>query len=574
MNRKALLKLLSPAVAVVMIALTCHPLNAALPDSIAPVKNIIVMIPDGTSLSTLSLARWYQRYLAPSQQHLAIDELMCGSVITHSSDAPIGDSAPTTSCYMSGVVSQTGFISTYPVATDHDIVPVDKTMAYRPAVTLAEAGKWLLNKRVGLVVTCEFPHATPADCVAHTYSRKRYDVIAPQMASLPVDVLIGGGVSLMDGTMRSLLSSQQIDLIEDDLPAMRAYRGKRLWSLYSPMGMPYDLDRDTTAVPSLAEMTAKALACLSEENDKGFFLMVEGSKVDWAAHANDPVGIATEMLAFDRAVRTAIEFAKSNGETMVLVVPDHGNSGLSIGEATLRHYDKAKAEELFGLLTSIRLTASGMAQQLNAADSDRAEELFRTFAGITLNEDDLHLLYTAHDYRHSPLDSLAVTSSMYGTALSDAVAAIYRSRMHFGFTTHGHTGEEVFLGIYLPYGERPQGVLLNTEVNSYLCGLWGLQGRLNELTHTAYAPFEEVFPDQKLRIVGEQKHPDYLTFTLSGKREVRIYPYTRRIELGSQKDFKRGKQKVIIQPNSAIWVDKNSTLYLNKEVAQIIEKSR
>ena len=67
--------------------------------------------------------------------------------------------------------------------------------------------------------------------------------------------------------------------------------------------------------------------------------MVEGSQVDWAAHGNDPVGIITEYLAFDKAVGKAIEFAKENGETAVVILSDHGNSGITIGKAECKGYD-------------------------------------------------------------------------------------------------------------------------------------------------------------------------------------------------------------------------------------------
>ena len=115
-----------------------------------PIKNVILMIPDGTSTSLLSAARWYQTYLDPNNTTLNIDPYVCGLVRTHSSDAPIGDSAPTTSCYVSGQPSQTGFVSTYPVATDHDLVPVDATRAYQPLATVLEAAKILQHKSTGL----------------------------------------------------------------------------------------------------------------------------------------------------------------------------------------------------------------------------------------------------------------------------------------------------------------------------------------------------------------------------------------------------------------------------------------
>jgi len=96
----------------------------------------------------------------------------------------------------------------------------------------------------------------------------------------------------------------------------------RVWGLFSEQDIACDLDR-SAAEPSLAEMTAKAIALL-RRNKKGFFLMVEGSKIDWAAHDNEPVGVVSEVLAFNRAVETAIAFARQDGDTAVIVVSDHG----------------------------------------------------------------------------------------------------------------------------------------------------------------------------------------------------------------------------------------------------------
>ncbi len=86
--------------------------------------------------------------------------------------------------------------------------------------------------------------------------------------------------------------------------------------------------------PTLSEMTRTAISHLSKEK-KGFFLMVEGSKVDWAAHQHDPVGMISEILSFDRAVGEALAFAKKDGNTIVVAVTDHGNSGLTIGNTDL-----------------------------------------------------------------------------------------------------------------------------------------------------------------------------------------------------------------------------------------------
>ena len=300
-------------------------------EQVKPVKNVIVMIPDGTSWATVSMARWLQWYTQPDQPKLNIDPYLCGTVRTHSSNAPIGDSAPTTSCYMTGQPSRTGYVSTYPVWDgDNDIYPTDSTRAYQPLTTVLEAAKQLYGKSAGLVFTCEFPHATPADCSAHSYNRGKYEWIAPQMAHNNIDVVIGGGVSILDKASEQYLLDNGYQVYKNDLKGMRSDKSQKMWALYGDREMAYDLDRNPEEQPSIAEMTSKAIEKLSQ-NEKGFFLMVEGSKVDWAAHGNDPIGMATDMLAFDKACGVALDFARKNGETAIVIMPDHGNSGISIG---------------------------------------------------------------------------------------------------------------------------------------------------------------------------------------------------------------------------------------------------
>ena len=239
-----------------LLAILIAPVKAAEVENVKPVKNVILLIPDGTSLATVSIARWLQWYNNPGMPNLNIDPYLCGTVRTHSSNAPIGDSAPTTSCYMTGIPSITGFVSTHPWSDgDNDIFPIDSTRAYQPLVTVLEAAKMKYGKSTGLVFTCEFPHATPADCSAHSYNRGKYEWIAPQMAHNDLTVVIGGGTSLLPASSQSYLESNGYGVFKNDLNAMRSYNGEKMWALFGDKEMPYDLDRDTTAIPSLEEMT-------------------------------------------------------------------------------------------------------------------------------------------------------------------------------------------------------------------------------------------------------------------------------------------------------------------------------
>src|SRR5690554_6322297 len=152
----------------------------ALSQEVRPVKNVIVMIPDGTSIGVFSAARWFKHYNGLGEG-LSIDPYISGTVTTFSSNAPIGDSAPTGSAYATGVLQQTGNVAIHPEVSKNDIFQVDSERTYQPAATILEASKIDKNKAVGLVVTSEFPHATPADFSAHYYARGNYDAIAHKL---------------------------------------------------------------------------------------------------------------------------------------------------------------------------------------------------------------------------------------------------------------------------------------------------------------------------------------------------------------------------------------------------------
>ena len=218
------------------------PAKAGDVQDVKPTKNVILFISDGTSLASISTARWLQWYTNPDKPKLNIDPYLCGTVRTHSSNAPIGDSAPTTSCYMSGQPSITGFVSTYPYACGKDdIYPVDPNRAYQPTMTVLEAAKIFKGAATGLVFTCEFPHATPADCSAHSYNRGKYEWIAPQMVHNDLDVVIGGGVSILTDDMESYLKENGYSVYRNNLQGMRADTNNKMWALYGDKEMAYDL---------------------------------------------------------------------------------------------------------------------------------------------------------------------------------------------------------------------------------------------------------------------------------------------------------------------------------------------
>ncbi|MDR0700535.1 MAG: alkaline phosphatase, partial [Tannerella sp.] len=456
------------------------------------VKNVILMIPDGTSWATVSSARWYQRYLHPEKPNLYLDPYLCGSVLTYSSNAPIGDSAPTTSCFMTGVPSRAGYVATYPPADPgNDIIPMDSTMAYQPLMTVLEAAKIFNKMAAGLVFTCEFPHATPADCSSHSYDRGKYTWIASQMVHNNIDVLVGGGVRHLKDEHKSYLTKEGYGIYLNDIDGFRSHKGNKMWSLFRDDDMPYDLDRDEKLYPSLAEMTEKAIEKLSK-NENGFFLMVEGSKVDWAAHANDPVAMITDMLAFDEAFGVAVDFAKKNGETVVIAVPDHGNSGISIGAERCPNYSKLTKDDLFKNVSKFKITTESLVEILKNTESSEIKNTVKQYTDIDLTDNELTKILSSKDYKKS---ALTAEERMKGTSIKRIITEILNGHTCFGFTTGGHTGEEVFLAVYAPENTfRPEGFITNIELNKYMSDILEI-GNLKEHTADYFAKHTEVFKD-------------------------------------------------------------------------------
>lgn len=541
------------------------------PEQVKPVKNLIVLIPDGTSLATISTARWYQWYTNPDMPKLAIDPYICGTVRTHSSNAPIGDSAPTTSCYMTGHPSRTGYVATYPPHDPkNDIYPMDPRRAYQPMITLLEAMKLVQNKATGLVFTCEFTHATPADCSAHSYSRKRHDWIAPQMVHNDIDVVIGGGVSLLDEAGEAYLKANGYNVYRNNLEGMRGDNSGKMWALFGERDMAYDIDRDPAQQPSIEEMTKKALDKLSK-NENGFFLMVEGSKVDWAAHGNDPVGMLTDYLAFDRACRVALDFARRDGNTLVVMVSDHGNSGFSLGRRDCKGYDKLTKDQLFGTVTQIKLSAEGFARKLNEQPSSAVQDIFRQYAGFELTDEELQTLYHCKGYKNSPIpenerSEKEALASLYSGSLNGFVAKLITSKTCFGFTTNGHTGEDVLLVAYHPAGTLPMGMYTNIELNHYMTAAVGLTGKLDELTDANFAPHTEVLKDYTYTVLPPATEKGNPTLVVKNKKkQLTITPYTNIVKLG-----KKGKEEVRLQ-TVIVYVDKNETFYLPRAITDYLK---
>jgi alkaline phosphatase len=291
-------------------AVSVYPVEQfAQPQSQKPPKNIILMIGDG-----MGLAHVYAAMVA-NHGHLYLENFKhIGFSKTHSSSDFITDSGAGGTALATGVKTYNGAIG---VGPDRKPVPSIRELAEKKGL------------KTGLVSTSAITHATPASFIAHTESRDDYEKIAAQFLNTQIDVFIGGGSDHFekrrDGRNLSqdlLVKGYQVVYTIADI--QKVERGRLAGFTAREHNAPAP-ERGEVLVPA----TETAIRLLSQESS-GFFLMVEGSQIDFLSHVNNTAGVVLETLDFDRAIGAALRFASTNGETLVIVTADHETGGMTL----------------------------------------------------------------------------------------------------------------------------------------------------------------------------------------------------------------------------------------------------
>jgi len=431
-------------------------------------RNVILLLADGTGPEAYTLARWVKG------KPLAVDSILTGAIRTYGADSIITDSAPGATAYATGYKGTDKAISIGAFHSTIDQATVNQALAYVPLPTLLEGAK-LRGYATGLVATSNIQHATPAAFSSHVRQRSQYDSIAKQQVFEGIDVVlsggwqhllpntVSGGVRIDGADLTQALRTAGYQYVTTQRQLSKAQPG-RLWGLFAPNELAYEIDRERFAPdqPSLADMTEQAILRLSQSDAgkaEGFFLFVEGSKVDWAAHGNDPVGVVSELLAFDDSVRVALQFAKSNDTTQVIVVEDHGTGGITIGNQYDPNYSTTDDDAVTGPLRAAKVTAETLAQLLKRRAPSESP------ADVIAREWRINDLPTAELTELS--DKLANNESPANT-----LSRIISRRARIGWTTYGHTGVDVYLFAYGP--EHPQGLLENTAIGQGIARYLGI----------------------------------------------------------------------------------------------------
>ncbi len=288
-----------------------------------PPKRIILMIGDGMGVPAITAAS-YAKGAPLDMLGMPVVSMMR----THEFEYLTTDSAASATAFATGQKTHYEGLSVTPGTTPAQ--EEDASHHFETTVKAAQRAGW----RTGLVATSRIVHATPAAFASHRQNRRSYEEIARDMLDAGPDVMLGAGTSYFtrreDGA--DLLGEfgargYTVATTPDEVQAARASASK-LVGLMHDEDMPPVLE-DARAM-SLAEMTSTAIDVLDRDNPDGFFLMVEGSQIDWSEHAMDGEGTIAETLDFDEAVRAARAYAAKREDTLVIVTADHDTGGLTV----------------------------------------------------------------------------------------------------------------------------------------------------------------------------------------------------------------------------------------------------
>jgi alkaline phosphatase len=442
-------------------------------------KYVFMFIADGLSYSQLSIASAYLGALEGKVQAQDLTTTkfpVAGSAATYDSTSFAPDSASTATSYATGFKTLSGVIN----------MDETKQISYE---TITEKLKKQLGWKVGVVSTVNLNHATPAAYYGHQPSRGNYYELSKELVKSGFDYFAGG--KLLDSRKGEF---DRLDVYNDlkaqgytvatttaEFKALKA-ADKKL-AIFSDDrdfsddsgSMAYAIDRKN-GQPTLADYVQKGVDVLN--NDIGFFLMVEGGKIDWASHANDASTVINDVLAFEDAVKVAVKFYNERPkETLIIATGDHETGGLSIGFAgtaydthlellakqkiSFQEYDKqvkkfrAEKTPFTEVMASVKTNFGLIAKD----DADANDNPL-----VTLTDYQLNLIQAA--YQKSMIDPaqrvLSESESLlYGSyePLSVTLTHILNQKAGVAWTSYSHTGvpvpvfamgagQELFSGYY------------------------------------------------------------------------------------------------------------------------------
>ncbi len=431
-----------------------------------------------------------------------------GMQTTYDAHALMTDSASAGTAFACGIKTLSGVIG----------MNDTKTISYKSIAELAaEKGK-----RIGIVSSVSLDHATPASFYANVASRGDMNTIAKQMAKTGYDFFGGGGLAATEAeTVKAQMQASGYTLLQDRdsiLALKKNPKGKVVAInpyLQDSAAMPYAIDRPETNV-SLAEMTEVAIASLLTRKkddkkggwmhkDEGFFLMVEGGKIDWACHANDAMAAIGDTLDFDDAVGVALEFYRAYpSQTLIVVTGDHETGGMSIGHFTTgytAYYDRLTNQtssfQAFGMKEwkahyEANKAGYNWTSPNNLESSGEMIALMKNVFGLewsTLNEYQKERLEDAYDKSMCGQNDNKADENkhLYGgyEPIIVTITHVLNERASIGWSSFSHTGVPVPVFAIGADAKRFAGFYDNTDIAKQMARAMGIWQQLPVVKTTA-----------------------------------------------------------------------------------------
>ncbi len=435
----------------------------------APAKYVFFFIGDGMGFPQKSAASQFQG------KTLLMDQFPAqGVTTTYAADRFITGSAAAATALAAGQKTNIGMLGMTP-----------EQMAVNSMAELAKEQ----GKKVGIVTSVSIDHATPAAFYAHVPKRSMYHEIDHALVSSGFDFFGGGGLKdpdgkrmlkknpdakpLGDALTKARENGYTIVTDKESFTALTPADGKIIaWNawLQDSGALPYAIDMTEKDI-TLPEFTAKAIEML--DNDKGFFLMVEGGKIDWACHANDGRSAVSNTIAFDQAIAQAVAFAEKHpGETIIVVTGDHECGGMTLGFAGTQY------ETYYNILNNQKLSFQAFDDEVFknfTGDFEALKPIITEKFGLKFEGDPAQDIMVLAPFQIAQLQTAferakagetekpanEETLLLYGeyNPLSITLTHILNQKAGLGWTSYSHTGvpvatmakgvgEEIFNGYY------------------------------------------------------------------------------------------------------------------------------
>ncbi|MBX2921902.1 MAG: alkaline phosphatase [Chitinophagaceae bacterium] len=416
-------------------------------------RNIIFMVSDGMSTGTLAMADLYSRnilgktsnwmnyYLENKVSRALMDTASASSIVT--------DSAAASSSFGGGVRVKNGVLNVG--ANGEKYLPIWQKFK--------NAGK-----KTGCVTSVTITHATPAGFCVNSDSRNAQPEIAEMYAHIGFDVMMGGGDEFFNPGKRKdkkdvydLYKQKGYQVIKDRTGLPQIEKNKPVLGVFNTGALPYSIDRANTPqlqqTPTLAEMARGAIDQM-KDHANGFALQIEGGKVDWSAHANDVAALIHDQLAFDEAIKVAMDFAEKDGNTLVIITTDHGNAN----PGTIYGVD---AEKKFNSIAAYRFTNEYLLNSIHSGfNLQQLKDQVYDINGISLADEDARYLlnfYKGLEKEEGLYNYKKLPFKHY--------SEIQKKHNSVGWISMDHSGDYVELCMFGPGSELLKPFVKNTDLH-------------------------------------------------------------------------------------------------------------